>query len=254
VPAGNNSDLFTAGTWAVALLAAVSLTQSVPVRLVLAVPLVLFVTGHVLLRAVGLKPASLAAHCTYAVGASIGVCLVGGLVLNLVGGLTPLGWAGWFAVVTVALSWFAWRRGADQNQAFLLLGLHRFRLVHGAVIGGALLIGCSAYAIGMRGEALQKQFSYTQFWMVPAAPDAPDRLLIGIKSAEPASQLFDVDVTFDGHPAGLWRSVEVKPGATWLTTFGVAPGAGKPHKAEARLYRAGDNDIYRRVSVVVPGG
>lgn len=254
MPADSNNDLLAAGAWAVAALAAVGLSQSAPVRLVLAVPLVLFVTGHVLLRALGFTPTSLAAHCTYAVGASIGVCLAGGLALDLVGGLTPLGWACWFAVVTLALSWFAWRRGADRNWAFAEPGFRRFHVVHGAVVGCALLIGCGAYAVAVRGEALQKQFSYTQFWMVRAAPDAPDRLLIGIKSAESAPQSFDVDVTFDGRTAALWRSVEVKPGATWLATIGVTPGAEKLHKVEARLYRTGDNDMYRRVSVVVPGG
>jgi hypothetical protein len=254
MPADSNNDLLAAVLWAVAALAAVSLTQSSPVRLILAVPLVFFVTGHLLLRALGVRAASPAAHCTYAVGASIGVCLIGGLALNLVGRLTPFGWAGWFTVVTLALSWFACRRGADRNLAFPVPSLHGFHFVHAAAIGGALLVGCGAYAVAVRGEARQQQFRYTEFWMVHAAPDAPDHLLIGIKSAEPAPQLFDVDVTLDGRAAGMWRSVEVKPGSTWVASLNVAPGAGKLRKAEASLYRPGDNDIYRRVSAVLPGG
>jgi len=121
-------------------------------------------------------------------------------------------------------------------------------------MGAALLIGCGAYAVSVRGEALQHQFLYTEFWMVRAAPDAPDRLVIGVKSAEPVTQRFDVNVTLDGRTAGLWRSVEVKPGATWLVALDLGRGAGTLRKAEATLYRSGDNDIYRRVSAVLPGG
>jgi uncharacterized protein YggT (Ycf19 family) len=195
----------------------------------------------------------LAAHCTYAIGASIGICLISGLALNLVGWLTPLGWASWLVIVTAALSWFASQRHADQAAAFRLPTLPQFRFVHGAIIGAAMLIDCSSYAIAMRGEALQKQFSYTAFWMVRAAPNTPNRLLIGIESAESTSQLFDVDVTFDGRTVGYWRSVEVKPGATWFAALDVTPDPGRLQKAEARLYRPGENDIYRRVSTVVSG-
>ena len=250
MPADRNSDLFAAAMWAVAAFIAVTLTHSVPVRLILAVPLVLFVPGHVLLRALGLNAASLAAQCTYAVGASIAVTLVGGLALNLVSGLTPLGWAGWFAVFTLALCCVASRRSGDANWT---LALPRPGVAHGAMLGGALLIGCAAYAVSVHGEALQHQFRYTEFWMVRASPDDPGRLLIGIKSAEQTPQLFDVGVSLDGRPAGFWRSVAVKPGGTWLVSLDVAPGAGKSQKAEATLYRPGGNEIYRRVSAVVPG-
>jgi hypothetical protein len=249
----DNKDLSVAVIWAGVSLLAASLGLSTPIRLVLAVPLVLFITGHVALRAIGLIAGSRAAHCTYAVGASIGICLMSGLVLNLLGWLTPLGWSGWLTLVTIALCFIARRRGAGRTATFRPPGPGRFRLVHGALIGLAMLIGFGAYGIAARGAIGQRQFRYTAFWMVPESRGEPDRLVIGIESDEAETQVFDVNVTLDDHVVGLWHSIAVKPGQTWLTTLDVAPGPGRLHKAEARLYRPGDNVIYRRVSTVVPG-
>ncbi len=75
------------------MMAAVAVSDSVALRAVLGVARGAADCGHAVLRALGVRGASLPEHLAYAVGASLAAGIAGGLVLNLLGFLTPLGWA-----------------------------------------------------------------------------------------------------------------------------------------------------------------
>src|ERR1700733_7780684 len=105
--APSNRDLSAACVWATATMAAVVVGDSVPLRAILGLPMVFLVPGHTVLRAIGVKTAWLPEHLAYAVGASLACGIAGGVALNVVGLLTPLGWAIWFWAVTLGTSLIA---------------------------------------------------------------------------------------------------------------------------------------------------
>ena len=91
--APSNRDLSMACAWATAMVVAVAVTDNVLLRAVLCIPMVFIIAGHAILRAIGIRTTSLAQHVAFAVGASLAAGIAGGLVLNGIDILTPLGWA-----------------------------------------------------------------------------------------------------------------------------------------------------------------
>jgi uncharacterized membrane protein len=246
----SNRDISAACVWATAMMAAVAVGDSVFLRAILGLPMVFLVPGHTVLRAIGVKTASVPEHLAYAVGASLASGIAGGLVLNAIGFLTPLGWAIWFWAVTVGASLVA----AGSRDAPALLpwpaGSVGIRGRHVAAFALAMLVTTGAYALAIRDEARPRQFQYTEFWMVPSA--AGDRLAVGVRNVENKTVRFDVEITLDGHPFAVFRSLAMAPGAMWTREIPM-PAAATAQKAEAKLYRPEDNRLYRSVSALIPG-
>jgi uncharacterized membrane protein len=237
--------------WAIALLTVVSVTDNLPARAILAIPMVLFVSGHSLLRAMKVPTTSLPEHIAYAVGASLAVGIAGGLVLNAIGFLTPLGWAIWFCVVTISASLVAALRGQDSD----LPSWPRTTAIrpwHGIAFVLAALITTGAYALAIRDEANQQQFKYVELWMLSPANAGAGRLAVGVRNAEAGTETFDLEIALNDQPLAIFRSLVLAPGETWTREIAV-PVSTVTRKAEARLYRPRDNRLYRRVSALVPG-
>jgi uncharacterized membrane protein len=248
--APSNRDLLAACLWAVTAVAAVALSDSVLLRTVLGAPMVFLVPGHVVLRATGTRTASVSEHLAYAVGASLAVGIAGGFALNAARFLTPLGWAIWFCVVTAGTALVAARRG-DAPDLPAWPGPLRVRAWQIAAIAFAMLLATAAYALAVRDEATYRQFSYTELWMLPSTSGGPGRLTVGVHSAETQTQLFDVEITIDGQPFAVFRSLTIAPGETWLRHIPI-PVLATAQKAEARLYKPESHRLYRSVSTLVP--
>jgi uncharacterized membrane protein len=246
----SNRDLRAAFLWAVATLAAVAISDSLLLRTILGAPIVFFVSGHALLRAIGIRTTSASEHLTYAVGASLAVGIAGGFALNATGFLRPLGWAIWFCAITIGAALVADSR-SDAPDLPSWPSPVRVRFWQGATIALAVLLATGAYALAIRDEATYRQFSYTEFWMLPSTSDSPGRLTIGVRNAEIQTQLFDVEITIDGRLFAVFRSLTIAPGETWARQI-AAPVSATSQKAEARLYRPDDNRLYRSVSTLVP--
>jgi uncharacterized membrane protein len=245
----SNRDLLAACLWAAAMIAAVAVSENLLLRTVLGAPLVLLVSGHAVLRAIGVRTTSVSEHLAYAVGASLAAGIAGGIALNAAGFLMPLGWAVWFWAVTAAAALVAvGRRDAPDLPAWPQPV--RIRLWQGVAIGLAVLVATGAYALAIRDEAADRQFKYTEFWMLPWANGDPGRLTVGVRSAETQAQRFDLEITLDGRLFAVFRSLTIVPGDTWTRQIPV-PVLATPQKAEARLYRPDDNRLYRSVSTLV---
>jgi hypothetical protein len=243
-----NRDLLAACIWATAVAVAMALSDSTPLRALLGVPMAVLVPGHVLLRAIGIRAASLVEHLVYAVGTSLAVGIGGGFALNAVGSMTPAGWATWFLLFVVAASLIAARRGgvADLPSWPRPSG---FRLRHAVALSLAASVATGAFALAIRDEAKQQQFKYTELWMLP---DESGGLGLGVRSAEARPQRFDLEISLDGRPLAAFRSLEIAPGGAWTRQIPLAMLA-TPQRAVAKLYRLDDNRLYRQVSALVPG-
>ncbi|MER9248428.1 hypothetical protein [Mesorhizobium sp. M0590] len=212
--------------------------------------MVLLVSGHTVLRAIGIRTTCVSEHLAYAIGASLAAGIAGGFALNAAGFLTPLGWAVWFWAVTAGAALVAaGRRDAPDLPSWPSPA--RVRLWQGAVIALAALVATGAYALAVRDEATYREFKYTELWMVPPASGDPGRLTVGVRSAETQTLRFDLEITLDGRLFAVFRSLTIAPGDTWTREFPVSVLA-TPQKAEARLYRPEDNRLYRSVSTLVP--
>jgi hypothetical protein len=230
--------------------AAVAVSDGVLLRTILGAPMVFLVSGHMVLRAIGVRTTSQTEHLAYAVGASLAAGIAGGFALNAAGFLTPLGWAVWFWAVTAAAALVAAGR-RDAPDLPTLPGPARVRLWQGAALALAVLVATGTYALATRDEATNRQFKCTEFWMLPRANGDPSRLAIGVRSAETQPQRFDLEITLDGRPFAVFRSLTIAPGDTWAREIPV-PVLATRQKAEARLYRPEDNRLYRSVSTLVP--
>lgn len=246
----SNRDLLAACLWAGAAVAAVAVSDSLLLRTVLGAPMVFLVSGHTVLRAIGVRTTSSLQHLVYAVGASLAAGIAGGFVLNAAGFITPLGWALWFWAVTAAAALVAaGRRDTPDLPAWPAPA--RVRLWQGAAFTLAVLVATGAYALAVRDEAAYREFKYTEFWLLPSGSGESGRITVGIRSAETHAQRFDLEITLDGQPFAVFRSIAVAPGDTWARKIPV-PALATRQTAEARLYRPEDNRLYRRVSTLVP--
>src|SRR4051794_40712130 len=99
--AGEHRDLVVVCLWAIAAPVVVFLTDGVALRLLVCAPLALFLPGYAFLRALGLRNVRPLEWHALAVGWSVAVLIFGGLALNGIGGLVPIGWAAWLSAATV---------------------------------------------------------------------------------------------------------------------------------------------------------
>lgn len=246
----SNRDLLAACLWAGTTVATVAVSDNMLLRSILGAPTVFLVSGHVMLRAIGVRTTSMSEHLAYAIGASLAVGIAGGFALNGAGFLTPLGWAIWFCIVTTAAALTAASRSNIPDLPARPKPV-RVQLWQGAVIALAAVVATGAYALSIRDQASDRQFTYTAFWMLPSADGDPGRLSIGVRSSETMTQRFNLEITLDGQPFAVFRSLTIAPGDTWARKIPV-PVLATQQKAEARLYRPGDNRLYRSVSALVP--
>lgn len=245
-------DLSVACIWALVALLIVLVTDNVLLRTLISAPLIFFLTGHTLLRAIGPAGTSLLEHVVYSVGASIATCILGGFVLNWGGWLTPTGWAVWLAATTCVATLIAFGRKRNGEAIWRMRPRLDLRAWQVAVLGMAVLICTSAYLLAIRDATQQRQFKYTEFWMLYGPKGAPGRLVVGLKSAEARPERYDVEVALDGRTIAMWRALAVKPGDSWIGDIALSINDGHQHKAEAWLYLPNHDVIYRKVSTIIP--
>jgi uncharacterized membrane protein len=248
----------TAGVWwAVLLLLTVLITDNFVIRLILSLPLICFLTGHTVLRAIEpVQTARRLEHSAFAAGLSIAVCVGGGFLLNMISMLNPIGWAIWLMVVNGFAVVIALRQ---PYKPFVLPELPRIRVWHGLVLCAAISITSGSYVLAAYTIDTFHEFKYTEFWLIP---EISGKIVIGVQSAQFEPEEYDIEViavgSTDKAPSGranttmiaAFRSIDLAPGAQWIREITV----GVNHKrVEANLYRTRDHTLYRKVSALTPG-
>jgi uncharacterized membrane protein len=229
-----------------AALAGFLLTDHAYLRMLLATPLVLFLPGCAMLRAVRFELAA-PGWQALACGLSMAACVLGGLLLNVLGGLNPLGWIAWLSAVSLVGALVALRRGAGTIPIkWPQLGI---RPRHAILVSATVSVLALTVSVSAGNGAAFHPFAFTDFWMLPVQPDS-NAYTVGIRNEERESEVVTLRVTVDGAIVGIWHDIEVVPHQTF--TLDVVLPAGS--KAEAWLLRGGPDrplELFRKVSAAL---
>lgn len=232
-----------------ALLAVVMPSGSI-VRLVFALPLVLFLPGYAITAA--LLPAGLpgkAERLLFSLGLSVVVTALSGLILNLTPwGLRTGAWAILLAVIVVLAGSVARKRGRTEVtiSATLVARYFRLRLRDGLFLGLAILVTGAAVGLTRLPASPNGFTGYTQLWMTPSSPGNPSEFRLGLKSAEFTETRYRLQVRVGDQVVQEWPEVTLKPGETWETEirlqgdqFGTGPIVADLYKLDnpATIYR-----------------
>jgi hypothetical protein len=235
----DNRFLLTCLASACALLAEVVLSASPILRTVIALPLVFVLPGEAALRALDLRFGPVA-RTPIVVGMSTAMTLVGGIVLDCLGGLTPIGWVAWLGAATVLPATLAGGGGAGDS-----ITLPVVRVRHAIMLAATCAILVLTFLSKVHSTELYHPFDYTDFWMVPQEPGS-DAYTIGIKNGEGRAELYTVRLLVDRQITGEWQDIVLAPKQSMTLPVSVPPGTA----AQAWLFRAAQpNSIYRSVNV-----
>lgn len=216
---------------------------------ILAIPFVLFVPGYALTNAIfpGLSLRQLE-RLLIAIGLSLGVIILSGLVLNITPwGLQTSSWLWILSVVTLVASGVAmWRRSQvpakESTRERFQLPLRQAFLYSLAV----MVIGF-ALKLTLTPQAPSNIQGYTSLWISPELEAQADTVLVGIHSQEFSTTHYSLQLSYNGQLNLVWPDISLAPGVQWQQSISLPAGQGL---AEVVLYRADDPGvIYRQVSI-----
>jgi uncharacterized membrane protein len=224
-----------------------TLPIGVAMRTMAAVPLVLYLPGHAILSAIFPHNPISVERTAFAAGLSMTVTIMCGMVLHCVSAMTSIGWAASLDGITIAACVIAHLRSPSttavpRNWSRCRIGGWQF-----ATVGSALLLTLAAVDLARQGALAHREYSFTEFWMVPATADNPNLLTIGLESFEKAPASYDIEVTIDGVVFDLWRSIALTPGERWTADLSIDLSASPPKRIQAWLYKDGRGGVYRKV-------
>jgi uncharacterized membrane protein len=216
-------------------------------RTMAAAPLVLYLPGHAILSAIFPHSPINVERTVFAAGLSMTVTIMCGMVLHCMSAMTSIGWAASLHGITIAACVIAHLRSpstmaAPWNWSRCRVGGSQF-----ASVGFALALTLAAVDLARQGALAHREYSFTEFWMVPATANNQDLLTIGLESFEKAPASYDIEVTIDGVIFDLWRSIALAPGERWTADLSVDLSASPPKRVQALLYKDGSGGVYRKV-------
>jgi uncharacterized membrane protein len=246
-------DLVLVSALAIAALVVALLPVATWLSAVLLLPLVLFLPGYAL-AASFFAPRTVGRieRAIYAVALSIAVVAVGGLLIQLVLGLSRDPWVVFLAMVTLGAALWAHRKHPVEP---LVRPAGISPVLPVAILAFALAGVIAGLAIASAGSGLreaQAKIRFTDFWLVPAGADslAPgeETLEVGLHSHEGRPVRFGLQISSAGQIL-LSRSLSLRAGETWEHTLAVTEASpGVP--VIATLSREGKG--YRRLDLVPP--
>lgn len=219
------------------------------------------------------------------VALSIAICALLGFVLNSVHRLDAAGWATGLAGVACIGFLAALVRAPDPRPTPTIEPFRPIasRAAHAVLLTLAFAITAGAVVEAMRGALSQREYRFTDLWMVPEDAPKPSFATVGVRNEEGVATRYTVDIVARGAlvdryrsfllPAGEDRTFTVPlPNVTFAEVVPVevsdeptdlaAQAAAKKRRArvgditlrvEARLYKDGDRRLaYRTVWVALP--
>jgi uncharacterized membrane protein len=228
---------------AVSVFAAMAMTltfrapESSPARLLVTLPLALFLPGYAL--AAALFPGrglGVPEKLLLSFGLSLAVVVFGGLLLQWTSlGLRPAAWAALLGNITLLASFVAllrcWHRPVAETAVV------RLTPMQGLQLALAMLLVVGAVQLARDGAAQRRDAGFTQLWMLPAGDARPDALRLGIGNHEARPMRYKLQVNAGATVVDEWSPITIEPDQQWemVVTLPAAP-PGSP-AIEAVLYR-----------------
>jgi hypothetical protein len=226
--------------------------EGVPIRGLLAAPLVFVLPGYALTAALFPRTLDWAEWLLFTLGLALAITALGGLVLNVTPwGLNAQSWATLLFGVTAVASLVAiYRRRRLEDQA----SEDQARSVQASVgVTSALAMGCAAL---LAGGAMwlahtpvpqQPEQGYTLMWSLPVADAGANGIRVGVRNFEPVPTSYALRIVAGGQTIQQF-AIDLEPVDGWEAD--VSLPTADPGPIEALLYRADAPDVvYRRTLV-----
>jgi Protein of unknown function (DUF1616) len=216
-------------------------------RLVLALPLVLFLPGYAITAALFPKrPFGLPELLLFSVGLSLTATIIGGFVLNWTPwGMQTKSWAILAAGVTVGASLVAamrQRRAQPVVAAPVKIGLD---VRQGLLLGLAAIVAGAAIGLAQTPMPSSGVLGYTLLWLLPAGDGNPQAVRLGMSSQELTPTTYRLQLNVDGQVVREYSPITLVPGDEWED---VVELTSESSIVEALLYRLEAPEIvYRQV-------
>ncbi len=248
-----SSDLLIVAILAIVCALSVLLLASVPLLRVLgALPLVLFLPGYAITACLPQRALERVARLLVTLGLSIALTILLGLALYGVGiKLQSMAWASALAVITLIACGLAARLkpAAKVEEPAARLSLH-FDWRNVALLGVAVVIGGLAMGIARLPAPASGVSGYTTLWMIPARDGSAGKYEMGITNYEFDTVTYHLQLMADGHPLQDWPELKLAPGETWTSSIVLPSDRTTTGSIEAMLYRLDNpNVIYRQVKL-----
>jgi uncharacterized membrane protein len=234
--------VITAGCAVVAVLTANSVIDTI-----VGLPFFLYLPGAALVWAVDPHGRRVSGwqRLVWSIGASIGLVILGGLALNLIGGLTRPHWLVLVAAVVVVLAVVAWVRGSPlppgeaagsgfepSSEASAEEGrIRSISVRQGALLVGALAVVAGSLVLSLHSGAVTSREHFVQAWILPRPQANPwsTTAQTGITNHEGASRTFVVleavgKATATQQVVVTQQVVALGDGQTWVHKLTRKPG------------------------------
>ncbi len=245
----------------IAILLALANVNSLFLRVLFELPLIMVLPGYVLCVALFPQrdfPAY--GRILLSLGLSIAVTVLGGLLLNLTPwGIQTTTWVFWLGGVTLGVTVLAALRRLSQPPSSISNDLAhtawRFDLRAGSALlfGLAILLVSFALLITRAPAPPQGLEGYTQLWLLPD-PNTKTAVRLGISSNEFETTNYKLELQLGGKELQEWTPIILKPGEDWETTVTLPKPVGSD-TIEALLYRLDQPEtVYRHGSLKANSG
>jgi uncharacterized membrane protein len=250
----------------VGVLAAVATGLEPALRLVLVLPLIVFVPGYALVRAAA--PATRISplpRFVLGLGASIAITALAGVVLDTMpGGLSAGSWAAVLFLVAIVSTMVLLLRSrhvavAESASAGPAAGEttippDRRRLaLNSFLFATSLVIVVVAFGVAIAAFDNQPRPGFTQLWMLPTAD--PSTVTLGILNEEGQSVDFSLSLTRSGQVEADWPSITLADGQSWQASATVPDFQQANEPLEASLTRLDSpGTVYRHVELYPSAG
>jgi uncharacterized membrane protein len=220
-----------------------------PLKIVVIIPLLLLLPGLVVIRGALRKKAMNFEFLILAIGMSVALTIVLGLVLH---GLNALNSGGWGAAISALLAVAIWRwlfakdasRKEERLSPFAVAGNRRLAACSG--VAAALFAG--SIALAHYGADNHRQFAYSELWMVPSEGADSNTISVGVRNDEQKATNYDLEVLVDNKVFVRWPEFRLENDEQWTRELPIPLAIRHSRHVEARLYnRDQPLRIYRRV-------
>jgi len=140
-------------------------------------------------------------------GLSVSITIVCGLILHAFNAMNAFGWVLCLGFLCLTALWMGIRFRVTGTPTRTSL---RFKASHIAAVSLALMLVSSAVVIAKQGSLEQRQFSYTELWILPTDERSFDRVVVGLRNEEQAGTYYDLEILVNDRTIKRWPRFYLK--------------------------------------------